>query len=272
MNETALDHPLVREYLRELDAAFTALPVGPARELREQITAHLDEALRPDAGDQEVTEILGRLGSPGDLAAEATAVAGKRPWPARLGWRAWTLIAAAVILFGTAGGYVAVIRSTGPFTVEGVSAWWYPQDYNRAVSTSADLQDQSTVPVRPGHQQGFVIQLFNFTDRTQTVLGPAPDSIGPGNGSSLQITVSTVDPDSRQERLHALHYGLPGSIPPQQSRAVRVLWTSRGCISSHSESGIDQVSLRVRVGWLTRTEVIQLNQGFFLGPNGRPCG
>ena len=71
MSGTALEHPLVRDYLHELDAAFAVLPPGRARELTEQITAHLDDALPADAGDQEVAAVLQRLGSPADLAAEA---------------------------------------------------------------------------------------------------------------------------------------------------------------------------------------------------------
>ena len=76
MSGTALDHRLVRDYLRELDAAMRGLPAAQARELKEQITAHLDDALRPDAGDQEVAATLSRLGSPADLAAEAGAASG----------------------------------------------------------------------------------------------------------------------------------------------------------------------------------------------------
>jgi hypothetical protein len=45
MSETVLEHPLVRQYLRALDAACVTLPAERARELREQIAAHLDEAL-----------------------------------------------------------------------------------------------------------------------------------------------------------------------------------------------------------------------------------
>ena len=51
MTGTGLDHRLVRDYLRELDAALAALPAARARELRVQLTAHLDEALQPGAGD-----------------------------------------------------------------------------------------------------------------------------------------------------------------------------------------------------------------------------
>jgi len=69
MSGTALDHWLVRGYLSELDAALGGLPAAQARELKEQIAAHLDDALGPDAGDQEVAAALSRLGSPADLAA-----------------------------------------------------------------------------------------------------------------------------------------------------------------------------------------------------------
>jgi hypothetical protein len=65
MSGTALDHPLVRGYLRDLDAALRGLPAAQAGELREQITAHLDDALGPDAGDQEVAASLSRLGVSG---------------------------------------------------------------------------------------------------------------------------------------------------------------------------------------------------------------
>ena len=76
MSGTVLDHRLVRGYLRDLDAAMRGVPAAAARELREQITAHLEDALGPDADDQEVAAALRRLGSPADLAAEAGAASG----------------------------------------------------------------------------------------------------------------------------------------------------------------------------------------------------
>jgi uncharacterized membrane protein len=77
MSGTVLDHRLVRDYLDELDAALRGVPGDQARELKEQITAHLDDALRPDADDHEVAATLTRLGSPADLAAEAGASGGR---------------------------------------------------------------------------------------------------------------------------------------------------------------------------------------------------
>jgi len=271
MRGTAVDHPLVLEYLRQLDTALKALPVKNARELREQVTAHLDDAVSAGADDEAVAKILGRLGSPGDLAAEAIAVAGRRPWPARLGWRVWALIAAAVILIAAVISYVVVIQSTAPLVAQGTSAWWYPQDYTRAVITSADGATQTTVPIRPGQRQGFVIELFNYTGLTQTVLGTTADYTAPDNGSNTRIGVSTVDSYHGNTEVRTLRYTLPVSIPPNQSRAVRVLWTSNGCLPKEAESGTDELDIRVRVGWITRTETIQLNYGFFLGPGGGPC-
>jgi hypothetical protein len=95
---TALDHRLVRDYLRELDAALRGLPAAAARELKEQITAHLEDALRPDAGDQEVAVTLSRLGPPAALAAEAGAAGGSSgprstPRSSRMRWRLAAVIA-----------------------------------------------------------------------------------------------------------------------------------------------------------------------------------
>ena len=42
------------------------------------------------------------------------------------------------------------------------------------------------VPIRSGQQQGFVITVYNPSNWTQTVLGPAAGFIGPG-GPNVQI-------------------------------------------------------------------------------------
>jgi hypothetical protein len=108
MNGTALDHRLVRDYLRELDKAMRGLPDTQARELKEQITAHLDDALQPDAGDHEVAATLSRLGSPADLAAEAGAAGGSSgPRLAlsgrRVRWRLAAIIAVPTVIAAVLG-------------------------------------------------------------------------------------------------------------------------------------------------------------------------
>jgi len=108
MSGTVLDHRLVRDYLCELDAAMRGLPTAKARELREQITAHLDDALQPDAGDHEVATTLSRLGSPAGLAAEAGAASGPpgprsavRSW--RVRWRLAAVIAVPMVTAAVLG-------------------------------------------------------------------------------------------------------------------------------------------------------------------------
>ena len=98
MSGTGLDHRLVRAYLRELDAALRGLPAAQARELKEQITAHLQDALGPQHGDQDVAATLSRPGSPAGLAAEAGAASGSSgPGSAlsspRMRWRLAAVIA-----------------------------------------------------------------------------------------------------------------------------------------------------------------------------------
>jgi hypothetical protein len=105
MSGTVLDHWLVRGYLRELDAVMRGLPAAQARELKEQITAHLDDALRPDAGDYEVAATLSRLGSPADLAAEAGAASGSSgPRSTLSGWRLATVIGVLAVIAAVFGG------------------------------------------------------------------------------------------------------------------------------------------------------------------------
>ena len=108
MSGTALDHRLVRDYLRELDKAMRGLPETQARELKEQITAHLDDALQPGAGDHEVAATLSRLGSPADLAAEAGAASGSSgPGLAlsgrRVRWRLAAIIAVPAVIAAVLG-------------------------------------------------------------------------------------------------------------------------------------------------------------------------
>lgn len=135
MSGTALDHRLVRDYLAELDAAMRGLPAAQARELREQITAHLDDALGPDAGDQEVAATLRRLGSPADLAAEAEAASGspgprvaRSTRPTR--WRLAAAIAVPVVTAATLGALQA--RSTATWPPSTPRPAWPASSFSRA--------------------------------------------------------------------------------------------------------------------------------------------
>jgi hypothetical protein len=286
MSGTALDHPLVRDYLQELDRALAALPAAQASELTEQITAHLDDALAPDTGDEEVTAVLLRLGHPADLAAEAAASAaagnvaagnvaagnvarqpGRRRH--RLRWRGWTAIGATVAVAAAIIGYVVVVKSAAPIQARGPSSWWFRQDVARATYAQADGARQTSVPIRSGHMQGLAITLYNPTDWTQTILGQWDGSNAPGNAERSRITVAT----SSGRDFRSLRYARPGTIPPHQSRWVRLLWISNACLDKGTGQGNDGLALQVRVGGLDRVENISLRQGWYvMGPTQGPCG
>jgi hypothetical protein len=129
LSETALVHPLVAGYLKLFDAEAAILPVNRARELREQVVAHIEDAVGPDASDEEIETVLRGLGPPRLLVAEVVAATGKRHRAAGVGWRGWSLIG--VLLLVAAGVTVYHIKidnmkSVAPLFVEGQSGWWYP--------------------------------------------------------------------------------------------------------------------------------------------------
>ncbi|HXW43214.1 MAG TPA: hypothetical protein VEL03_00395 [Streptosporangiaceae bacterium] len=277
MTKTAHDHPLVRSYLRDLDEALRGLPPAQARELREQITAHIDDELAPDAPDDEITAALRRLGSPADLAAEAggagiqaAAPAGpSRQAIARRRRRRLAVLIPVVLVAGLVTGYLVAVLTAQPLVYNGGAGWWYPQDASRVVYSNADGVTQTTVPMRWRQRQGLFVQVYNYSGWTQTVLGFAPGTAqSPGSLYGAQLGISV------REYAHgwpgvptAQRYALPVSIPPGQSRWLRVLWTSDICETSGASIGIDQLTLVVRVGWITRHEVVALGEGWFLSGN-----
>ena len=269
MSAAVVEHPLVRDYLRRLDAACAALPAAQARELRDQIIAHLDEALPPDAADDEVSAELAALGAPAALAAEAAgptrrpAAARLRNRLSRLGWRARTLLTVATVLiaalFAGGGVYLHSVSSAPTLQQGGLGAWWFAQDRNAGVLTSAGNVTQDTVPERFGQQQGFVVGVYNNSNWTQTIVGPGGAWAVPGAMSPVQLAVGS-DPvsDAGGSWSAKTRWGLPGSIPPHSYRLLRILWTSRVCNTIGGSTSIQDVTLRVRVGLITRTEGLQL--------------
>ncbi len=66
MTTTTL-HPLAAAYLDRLEHAARQLPRGERRELIEDISAHLAEAIDPGMSDAEALTVLDRLGDPEDI-------------------------------------------------------------------------------------------------------------------------------------------------------------------------------------------------------------
>jgi hypothetical protein len=279
MNETAREHPLVREYLRQLDKASLTLPAAQARELREQIAAHLDEALPPGATHEQVRDEIDRLGNPRTLAAAAAGPASRslaaraRVRLARVRWWTWVALAVLVPALGTGTGFLISMNSAPALIASGASGWLYPADWHVQVETTADAVMQTAVPYRFGQRQGILVELVNESDWTQQIIGIGPRWTFGSLPGTAQVSVET-GPDLNVVGTPAAgtrsDFALPGVIPPHSARLVHVSWTSDLCYGAGGGPGsgiiVDHITLQVRVGMITKTEDIPLQQAFQLTP------
>ena len=64
-------HPMIERFLADLEVSAAGLSVDDRFELISDIRGHLDEALPPDATDEQVSAVLTSLGSPADIASAA---------------------------------------------------------------------------------------------------------------------------------------------------------------------------------------------------------
>src|SRR5262245_47398345 len=232
MKGIRLEHRLVRDYLRDLDAATATLSAAQASELRQQIIAHLDDVLPRDADDVGIAATLKRLGAPADLAAEAGA---SRPVAlseaikvtahaqlARVSRRTWIWVGVAAIAIGIFAGYLVFYLAAGSLEEGPQSLWWYPQDAARQVITTADGATQNTVPIRSGQRQGFGIRIYNPTDVTQTVLG-APNVYGVNTPAASKAEVAVSVPNrniSGGGTSRSVTFTVPAVIPPHHLRLL----------------------------------------------------
>lgn len=90
---TSHEHPLITDYLRRFDIAAGRVPESRRASLREEIRAHLDEAIPEGASDAEVTAIIEEFGGPEDIVAQEGVE------PVRRSWKP-TIIAASVLVAG----------------------------------------------------------------------------------------------------------------------------------------------------------------------------
>lgn len=274
MSDTVLERPLVRQYLRSLDAACAALPRAQAHELHELIAAHLEETLPPDASVPEVLAELNRLGPAHSLAATAagpgqiSAVRKLGNRARRIRWWVWTAIAVLVLALGTGAGYLISVNTAAPLIASGEIGWLYPADQALAAGTTADDVTQTAVPYRFGQRQGIEVSLVNDSDWTQEIVGVGPMwQFGSLPGTSQASVESAPHFTEAGGEVLGTSYTLNGGIPPHSVRIVRVYWTSDECMAAHEGNIIDSVALQVRVGGITRTENIPLEEAFVLtGP------
>jgi hypothetical protein len=275
---TALEHPLVVAYLRELDIALTGLPPAAAAELSEQLRAHLLEALPYGADDAAVTEVLAALG-PVTLVALAAAEPGSGPAgqprrrppllrrtmarARRVPMRIWISLAVLAIAVGGPAGTLIYWYAQPEVTFSGSLAWWSPQDGAHSIQTEAGEATQDTIPLRPGQIQGFAVSVYNPSDVSLRILGAPAGSISPGAPVPPRIAVSATGSGPR-----LAEYRAGGTIPPHSHRWLRVLWRSYQCYlqGPGGSQGTGVLTLHVKVGWITRTEVVSLPTELAVSP------
>jgi HAAS domain-containing protein len=257
----------VVEYLHTLDAALARLPRGKAAELRQQIVEHLDEAVGPDADHDQIVEILDRLGRPEDLVAESLGTKPRRWWRLRAwSWHRWAIVAVVVAVLGSGSGYV-VDMAVQP-TLEGSCAacgWYYQADAVHAHQPASLLGNEWVTPDRPGQLQGFVFTVLNTSSWPETLLGPQSDHSSLGGPHPPTIAVGTVNAATHGLFRQIRYVVTPVVIPPGGYRYVRVTWRSTPCILGvGSTVGGDTIGVRVKIGWFTHDEKLQLGETFAL--------
>jgi hypothetical protein len=286
MSDTLLEHPLVRDYLRQLDQACAGLPYAQARELIEQITGHLEDALAPDAPDSDVKAELARLGPPRTLAAEAAGITPSR-FPhllpvlrrlrrqlGRVRWWVWPVVVVLVTALSTGAGFLISMKTATPLSVFG-TGWLYPVDQAKAVDTTIAVGSQTAIPIRSGQRQGISFGVYNKSDWTQKILGVDPSWYGPFV-KDVQVTVESgpyMYQNGAARHGTRIDWVSPGAIPPGSYRIVRVSWISNFCQEGNSSTAFSDLPLTVRVGTVTRTEDVNLDgQTFVLdGPTHGTC-
>lgn len=94
---------------------------------------------------------------------------------------------------------------------------------------------------------------------------------GAPNGGQVAVNAPNVNVDDGGGVFAGVRFVLPGVIPPHQYRVIRVLWTSIVCLEgTGTAEGTDELALRVRIGLITRIEIIPLNEGWYVSGPSQP--
>lgn len=154
---TAPRHPLVRAYLRRLDRVLDHVDRADARELWEEIVAHLSDSVTPTAGTEDVQAVLDRLGTPESLVSAGPGAPRRVPasrWLARVVRRHWILVGATVIVIA-AGITCGAIADTYWHAPALTGGWMVGPLYrsDSTKSTSAGDAYAMLLRARPGERQ-----------------------------------------------------------------------------------------------------------------------
>jgi hypothetical protein len=115
VDEHADTQPLLRAYLKDLEAALSSLPRDRRKHLISQIREHVDQALdeEPPRSPAEMRELLDRVGRPEEIAAAALEEESARPMRART-WQKALILGVTVIGLASLLGAALVVTLSYP--------------------------------------------------------------------------------------------------------------------------------------------------------------
>jgi hypothetical protein len=175
--------------------------------------------------------------------------AARQPWPRRAKVAlVGAGLAVVALVVGLLIPFVFVPLSAGNLLPVQPAIWWTAVDQSAARPGDWQGDPASVVPFRLGEQQGFLVLVANPTGQDQ--------QIQPTDPEELSLAVATTAGTSSQAR--SLVYRPSATIPAHQSRWVRQLIRSDLCWEKGGSTAVPAVTLQVRIGWVTRTEVLPL--------------
>lgn len=189
------------------------------------------------------------------------------PW-SRPFWAGTALVAAFLALVGA---FEIGPRTAPALRAGGSMGFRYESDGTDVTEAQADGARQMTVPIRSDQRQGFYIDVYNPSSRSQTVVGLPTNTVMPGGYTGLRLDIGTGGTSHYAGDLRTTGFAGRVSIPPHQFRWLRISWLSTDCLDSGGDMTIDQISLQVRVGVINRVERIRLPEAIGVSGPSQPA-
>jgi hypothetical protein len=278
---TIFTQPAVEKYLADLDKALTHISTQHARELRQQVREHLEDALSPDATDAEVEATLTRLGPPGDLMTADPEPPARVVYtrPSIAGWLRqrprgfWAAIVAVAAVLIAATVLVTIETHIAPMEADcHPCAYAFPEDRLHLLDPPVFDYNHMIVNQRFGQDQAMTFTLYNPSRYTQVVQGGQIGLSPAETDEPMSLDIATVSQEPRQlEQEWPRHFTTHGvAIAPKAYQQVVLHWVQNVCREPSSTSKFGGLDLQVKTLGITRMESVTIGEEFdIITPGGR---